>query len=118
MKPAAPSIGGHSIRDEETKFGYSVTGLIDPGRVFTNGGAQPGDRLLFTKALGTGVISTAIKKGTARQPWIDAATRSMTTLNKTAAETITHSARPPPMWGRVSDPSRPSKARQAFPSTP
>ena len=81
-------IGGHSIRDEETKFGYSVTGLIDPGRILTNGGAQPGDRLLFTKSLGTGVISTAIKQGTAKQSWIDAATRSMTTLNKTAAEVI------------------------------
>lgn len=81
-------IGGHSIRDEETKFGYSVTGLIDPDRVFTNGGAQPGDRLLFTKSLGTGVISTAIKQGTAKQAWIDAATRSMTTLNKAAAEVI------------------------------
>ncbi len=83
-------VGGHSIRDEETKFGYSVTGLIDPDRVFTNGGARPGDRLLFTKALGTGVISTAIKKGTARQSWIDAATRSMTTLNKTASQVITN----------------------------
>ena len=82
-------VGGHSIRDEETKFGYSVTGLVDPGRIFTNGGAQPGDRLLFTKALGTGVISTAIKKSTAKQSWIDAATRSMTTLNKTAGEVIT-----------------------------
>ena len=81
-------IGGHSIRDEETKFGYSVTGLIDPSRIFTNGGAQPGDRLLFTKSLGTGVISTAIKQGTAKQSWIDAATRSMTTLNKAAAEVI------------------------------
>ena len=57
--------------------------------MFTNGGAQPGDRLLFTKALGTGVISTAIKQGTAKQSWIDAATRSMTTLNKTAADVIT-----------------------------
>ena len=81
-------VGGHSIRDEETKFGYSVTGLIDPTRIFTNGGAQPGDRLLFTKALGTGVISTAIKNGTAKQSWIDAATRSMTTLNKIASEII------------------------------
>ena len=61
-------VGGHSIRDEETKFGYSVTGLIHPGRVFTNGGARTGDRLLFTKSLGTGVISTAIKQGTAKQP--------------------------------------------------
>jgi len=81
-------IGGHSIRDEETKFGYSVTGLIDPRRVFTNAGAKPGDRLLFTKAVGTGVISTAIKKGVAKQSWIDAAVASMTTLNKTAAEVI------------------------------
>jgi len=82
-------VGGHSIRDEETKFGYSVTGLIDPSRIFTNGGAQPGDRLLFTKSLGTGVISTAIKNGTAKPSWIDAAVRSMTTLNKAAAEVIT-----------------------------
>ncbi|MGH7490049.1 MAG: selenide, water dikinase SelD, partial [bacterium] len=89
MEAKCTVVGGHSIRDEETKFGYSVTGLIDPNRVFTNGGAQPGDRLLFTKALGTGVICTAIKNGTAKQSWIDAATVSMTTLNKTAAEVIT-----------------------------
>jgi len=81
-------IGGHSIRDDETKFGYSVTGLIDPARVLTNSGAKPGDRLLLTKALGTGVISTAIKKGTAKQSWIDAAVKSMTTLNKDATEVI------------------------------
>jgi selenide, water dikinase len=88
MEANCTIVGGHSIRDEETKFGYSVTGLINPARVFTNGGAQPGDRLLFTKALGTGVISTAIKQGTAKQSWIDAATRSMTTLNKTASEIV------------------------------
>ena len=82
-------IGGHSVRDEEMKFGYSVTGLIDPARVLINGGAKAGDRLLFTKALGTGVISTAIKKKAAEQPWIDAAITSMTTLNKKAAEVIT-----------------------------
>jgi selenide, water dikinase len=82
-------IGGHSIRDDETKFGYSVTGLIHPERVLANQGAQSGDRLLFTKALGTGVISTAIKRGTATQSWIDAAVTSMTTLNKRAAEVIT-----------------------------
>jgi len=63
-------IGGHSIRDEEIKFGYAVTGLVNPQRVLANGGAQPGDRLLFTKSLGTGVISTAIKKGTAEPAWI------------------------------------------------
>ncbi len=82
-------IGGHSIRDDETKFGYAVTGLIDPSKVLRNGGAKPGDRLLLTKSLGTGVISTAIKKGVANQSWIDAAVASMTTLNKTAAEVIT-----------------------------
>jgi selenide,water dikinase len=87
-------VGGHSIRDEETKFGYSVTGVVHPQRVLTNQGAQPGDRLLFTKALGTGVISTAIKKGVARQEWIDAAVKSMTTLNKIAAEVITGRACP------------------------
>ena len=81
-------IGGHSVRDEEMKFGYSVTGVVDPARVLTNGGAKPGDRLLFTKALGTGVVSTAIKKKAAKQSWIDAAISSMTTLNKKAAEII------------------------------
>lgn len=88
MEAKCTVIGGHSIRDEETKFGYSVTGLIDPDRVLTNGGAKPGDRLLLTKAMGTGVISTAIKKGVAKQSWIDAAVVSMTTLNKRAAEIV------------------------------
>jgi selenide, water dikinase len=82
-------VGGHSIRDEETKFGYAVTGVVHPNRVLANQGAQPGDKLLFTKSLGTGVISTAIKKGGAKPEWIDAAIKSMTTLNKAAAEVIT-----------------------------
>ena len=81
-------IGGHSIRDEETKFGYAVTGLVHPKKILANSGAQPGDALILTKALGTGVISTAIKKGKADQAWIDAAVQSMTTLNKRAAEII------------------------------
>src|ERR1700739_1044055 len=81
-------IGGHSIRDEETKFGYSVTGLVHPKKVLANAGAKAGDSLVFTKAIGTGVISTAIKKGKAEQLWIDAAVQSMTTLNKGAAERI------------------------------
>ena len=93
-------IGGHSIRDEEMKFGYSVTGTIHPQRVLANRGAQPDDALLFTKALGTGVISTAIKRGKAEAAWIDAATRSMTTLNKAAAEVITGDLR------GASDPAR------------
>ena len=89
MEAGCTVVGGHSIRDEETKFGYSVTGVIHPKRVLANQGAKSGDRLLFTKALGTGVISTAIKKGVAKQEWIDAAVKSMTTLNKAAAEVIT-----------------------------
>jgi selenide,water dikinase len=79
-------IGGHSIRDPEIKFGYAVTGTINPRRVLTNSGARAGDVLVLTKALGTGVISTAIKKGAAEVEWIEAATHSMTTLNKRAAE--------------------------------
>ena len=96
-------VGGHSIRDEETKFGYSVTGVIHPQRVLTNQGAQPGDRLLFTKPLGTGVISTAIKKGVAKQEWIDAAVKSMTTLNQAAAEVITSGRVGPERSSAVSD---------------
>jgi selenide,water dikinase len=105
-------VGGHSIRDEETKFGYSVTGVVHPKHVLANQGAQPGDRLLFTKALGTGVISTAIKKGVARQEWIDAAVKSMTTLNKAAAEVIT--------TARVGtgDPARPAEQSSAVTCKP
>ncbi len=88
MEAGCTIIGGHSIRDDETKFGYSVTGTVNPARVMKNGGAKAGDRLLLTKALGTGVISTAIKKGVAKQAWIDAAVASMTTLNKAAAEIV------------------------------
>ena len=99
MEAGCTVVGGHSIRDDETKFGYSVTGLIHPKRVLANSGAVPGDRLLFTKALGTGVISTAIKKGTAQAAWIDAAVRSMTTLNKVAAEVIVGgTGDPDPTW--------------------
>jgi selenide, water dikinase len=79
-------IGGHSIRDEEIKFGYAVTGSVHPNRILANSGARAGDVLILTKALGTGVISTAIKQGRAELPWIEAATKSMTTLNKLAAD--------------------------------
>lgn len=79
-------IGGHSIRDEEIKFGYAVTGSVHPDRILANGGAKAGDALILTKALGTGVISTAIKQGKAEPAWIEAATKSMTTLNQVAAE--------------------------------
>jgi selenide,water dikinase len=89
MEAGCTVVGGHSIRDDETKFGYSVTGMVHPKKILANVGAKPGDALLFTKAIGTGVISTAIKKGKADQAWIDAAVQSMTTLNKRAAEVIT-----------------------------
>src|SRR5258707_14091485 len=79
-------IGGHSIRDDEIKFGYAVTGSGHPDRILANGGAKAGDVLVLTKALGTGVISTAIKKGKAELAWIETVTKSMTTLNKLAAE--------------------------------
>jgi selenide,water dikinase len=81
-------IGGHSIRDDELKFGYAVTGSVHPKRVLANSGAKAGDALLLTKALGTGVISTAIKRGKAEPAWIEAATVSMTTLNRAAMEAV------------------------------
>ena len=86
MEAGCVVIGGHSIRDPEIKFGYAVTGTIHPERVWKNSAAKAGDRLILTKALGTGVISTAIKRGEAKQAWIDAATKSMTTLNDKAAQ--------------------------------
>jgi selenide,water dikinase len=86
MEAKCAVIGGHSVRDPEIKFGYAVTGSIHPERVWTNSAAQVGDRLILTKALGTGVISTAIKGGEAKPGWIEAATQSMTTLNAKAAD--------------------------------
>ena len=81
-------VGGHSIRDEELKFGYSVTGTLNPKRIWTNAGARAGDRLLLTKPLGTGVITTALKKGAAREEWVAGATRAMAQLNRAAAEAL------------------------------
>jgi selenide,water dikinase len=81
-------VGGHSVRDSEIKFGYSVTGLIDPERVFTNAGALEGDILILTKPIGTGVITTALKQGKAQPEWIANAVASMTTLNRTASQLV------------------------------
>jgi selenide, water dikinase len=78
-------VGGHSVRDAEMKFGYAVTGLIDPTRVYTNAGAVPGDILILTKPIGTGVITTAVKQSKSSPSWVDAAIRSMTTLNSTSS---------------------------------
>ena len=81
-------IGGHSIRSEEILFGYAVTGLIDPRRIWRNVGARTGDIFLLTKPLGTGVITTALKNGMASTESLEAAVSSMTTLNGGAAAAL------------------------------
>lgn len=80
--------GGHSIDDNDVKYGLSVTGLIDPARVLTNVGARAGDRLLLTKPLGTGIVCTAGRVKAADPASMDEAIRSMTTLNKYAAKVL------------------------------
>lgn len=79
-------IGGHSIGDEEIKFGYAVTGVINPQRVLTNATARPGDQLILTKRIGTGIISTALKNNLASPASVAAAVESMSMLNRSAAE--------------------------------
>ena len=79
-------IGGHSIQDEELKYGLAVTGTAHPDRLLTNAGARPGDVLILTKALGTGVLTTALKAGAVTQGDIAAAVESMKRLSATAAE--------------------------------
>ena len=81
-------LGGHTVQDEEIKFGYAVTGAVEPARVLTNGGAQPGDALILTKPLGTGVVGTAIKFDRAKSAMVDAAIASMLTLNRAAADAL------------------------------
>lgn len=81
-------IGGHSIRNEDIQFGYAVTGLIHPKRVWRNVGARTGDVLLLTKALGTGVLSTALKKDRLAAEHLEAAVASMAELNRAAAEAL------------------------------
>lgn len=78
-------VGGHTVRDPEVKFGLSVTGDVGPGELWSNRTAQPGQALVLTKALGTGVIGQAIKNGVASEAATVAAIRSMRTLNQTAA---------------------------------
>jgi selenide,water dikinase len=81
-------LGGHTVQDQEIKFGYAVTGEVDPARMWTNAGARPGDRLLLTKPLGTGVIATAIKFSRVDAAVADKAIASMTQLNRNAAEAL------------------------------
>jgi selenide,water dikinase len=87
MREADCSIlGGHSVADDEIKFGYSVTGTVHPARVKANAGARAGDALVFTKRIGTGVIGTALKRGIAADADVEAAIASMLTLNRRACE--------------------------------
>ena len=86
MREAGASVlGGHSVRDPELKFGYSVTGVVRRRRMLLNSGARPGDRLVLTKPLGTGVLSTALKRGRLDATLARRLTRQMATLNRAAA---------------------------------
>ncbi len=81
-------VGGHTIKDREPKYGMSVTGLIDPDKVMANVGALPGDRLVLTKPIGTGIITTALKAGVIEGAPVDAAVASMRRLNRDAADAM------------------------------
>src|SRR4029450_11664651 len=81
-------LGGHTVQDPEIKFGYAVTGAIDPDRILTNAGAKPGDVLFLTKPLGTGIIATALKFDRIDAPMAVPAIESMRTLNRAAAEVL------------------------------
>ena len=81
-------IGGHSVDDQEMKFGYAVTGVIDPSKVVTNAGAKPGDVLILTKPIGTGAINTAVKNGVAREAAVQAAIKAMTTSAAAASKAM------------------------------
>ncbi len=81
-------LGGHTVQDEEIKFGYAVTGAIDPEKILTNAGAKRGDVLILTKPLGTGVVGTAIKFNRAPADVMNEAIESMQLLNKAAAEVL------------------------------
>lgn len=88
IEAACPVIGGHSVKDDEIKFGYSVTGTVHPDRVKANAGARAGDAVLLTKPIGTGIIGTALKKGIASDSDVGAMTVSMLTLNRAACEAM------------------------------
>jgi selenide, water dikinase len=89
MREADCSIlGGHSVNDDEIKFGYAVTGLVHPDRVLANAGARAGDALIFTKRIGTGVIGTALKRGLAQDAHVESAIASMLMLNRRAGEAM------------------------------
>lgn len=84
-KAGAVIVGGHTVRDTEIKFGYAVTGTIHPKKILTNAAAKPGDKLILTKPLGTGFVTTAHKRGDCPEPLFDAAVASMIQLNDVSA---------------------------------
>jgi selenide, water dikinase len=84
----AALLGGHTVQDAEVKFGYAVTGAVDPRRMLTNAGAKAGDVLFLTKPIGTGIVGTAIKAGRAPDDLVERAAAGMAMLNKRAAEAI------------------------------
>ena len=86
QEAGAVVVGGHSIIDEEIKYGMAITGVIHPDKVIRNVGVQEGDALILTKPLGTGIISTALKKGKASKESVQASIASMITLNNTASK--------------------------------
>ncbi len=81
-------IGGHTIKDAEPKYGMAVTGVVDPTRIVTNANARPGDALVLTKPLGTGILTTALKRGAIEPRDLEQAVRAMTTLNEAAARAM------------------------------
>ena len=81
-------LGGHTIKDAEPKYGMAVTGIVDPQRIVTNAAVRPGDALVLTKAIGTGVLTTALKRGAIGAEELQEAVRSMTTLNDAAAQAM------------------------------
>jgi selenide,water dikinase len=84
-------VGGHSVDDDELKYGLSLSGTVHPEKVILNRGARPGDSLIITKPLGTGIINTALKANMANDELVDKATKSMTELNKKASELMVQS---------------------------
>jgi len=84
----ATLVGGHTVRDDELKYGLSVTGLIDPRRILTNAAARPGDHLVLTKPIGTGVIITGFRRGAVSEELLMRAVNWMAALNRTACETM------------------------------
>jgi selenide,water dikinase len=88
LRAGCPMVGGHSIDDLEPKFGLAVIGEVRPDQLLLNSGARPGDALVLTKPIGTGILTTALKRGRLTEADLEAAIRSMTTLNDTAARLV------------------------------